>query len=323
MEEDIVFADKVERLGAGFSHQRAVSRLAEQLAGLDGGRKVADHRLEPDVDALAVPAFHGHGDAPIQIACDGTRLEALGFDFSERFANHGFAPVVLALPQKLGYLRFEVGEIEEEVLGISQLGGRAVHFGSRVEQLFRFEHCAALVTLIRAGAVKAAQIAGAFHIAVGQEAVGRRRVPLRAGLFIEMTVFFQGEENGLRNLEVVLGVGGGEQVVGNPRLLEQIEKAAVEPLVHFFHRLALGVGADGDGRAMRIRTGHHEHAIPFQTVVTGTDIARQVRPGDVAHMDGGVGVGPGNGNEDGVGHGELLVKRNSSFCLAGYATTIA
>ena len=49
-------------------------RLPGDLRPFDGGGKIADDRLEPDVQALALPAFHRDGNAPIQVARDGARL---------------------------------------------------------------------------------------------------------------------------------------------------------------------------------------------------------------------------------------------------------
>ncbi len=43
--------------------------------------------------------------------------------------------------------------------------------------------------------------------------------------------------------------------------------------------------------------------LPDQAVVAGEDIRRQVRAGEIADMDFGVGVRPGDGDQDVLGHG--------------------
>ena len=92
-----------------------------------------------------------------------------------------------------------------------------------------------------------------------------------------------------------------------PSLLEQVDELVVEELVHLLDRHAVCIGAQRNRRAVRVRAGNHQHVISFQTVVAGNDIPRQVRAGQVAHVDGGIGIRPGNGDEDGFGgHEDLL-----------------
>ena len=64
------------------------------------------------------------------------------------------------------------------MLGLAQFGRRAVDLGARIDQLGRVEQVAALVALVAARIGVAADIAGAFHVAVRQEAVLGRRKPL-------------------------------------------------------------------------------------------------------------------------------------------------
>jgi hypothetical protein len=92
----------------------------------------------------------------------------------------------------------------------------------------------------------------------------------------------------------------------------------VEALVDLFHRQSLGVGAQCDRCAMRIGARDDQHPVAFQAVVTGDNITRQMRTGDVAHVDRGIGIGPGNGNEDVVGHGGLLGGRMGQNKVYGW-----
>ena len=64
------------------------------------------------------------------------------------------------------------------MFGLAQFGGGAVDLGARVDQLVRVQQVAALVALVAAGIGVAADIAGAFHVAVGQEAFLAGGVPL-------------------------------------------------------------------------------------------------------------------------------------------------
>ena len=84
MEEDIVLADEVEGLGSRVRPPILPGlRLAADPGPLDGGGEVANDGLEPDVQALAFPAFHRHRDAPIQVAGDRAGFQALGFDLAQ------------------------------------------------------------------------------------------------------------------------------------------------------------------------------------------------------------------------------------------------
>ncbi len=66
--------------------------------------------------------------------------------------------------------------------------------------------------------------------------------------------------------------------------------------------LAALVGLDGDRRAVRVRAGDHQDAVALQPVIAGKDIGRQVGAGQVADVQIAVGIRPGDGNVDRVGH---------------------
>ena len=58
VEGDVVLADEVVNLGVGVVPPVFPGvRLTDVLRPLDAGGQVAHHRLEPDVEPLAVPAF--------------------------------------------------------------------------------------------------------------------------------------------------------------------------------------------------------------------------------------------------------------------------
>ena len=97
-------------------------------------------------------------------------------------------------------------------------------------------------------------------------------------------------------------MGGGEQVVGDTVALEELQEAVVILFVNLFHRLAFPIGSDGDGRPVRIGTADHQDVVPFQAVEAGNDVTGQMRAGDVADMDLGIGIGPGNGDQNVIRH---------------------
>ena len=73
-------------------------------------------------------------------------------------------------------------------------------------------------------------------------------------------------------------------------------------LVDFFDRFAFLVCRNDDGRAVRIGAGNHQDFVAFQTMVAGNDITGQVRTGNIADVDLGIGIRPGNRDQDVFGH---------------------
>ena len=81
MEGDVVLAHEI--VGGGFGIVPPFApRFGLALAPrpFDGGRQVADHRVEPHIQLLVRvvdPAVHRHRDAPVDVARDGARLDLL------------------------------------------------------------------------------------------------------------------------------------------------------------------------------------------------------------------------------------------------------
>ncbi len=182
------------------------------------------------------------------------------------------------------------------MFGLAQLE-RAAFLRARVDQLLRLEHVAAVVALVGARAFKAADVAGPFHVAVGQEALGGGGVPLHGLVREQKTIFLQRQEDGLRDLEMILGMGGGEQVIGDPVALEQFQESIVIFLVDFLDRLAFLIGCDGDRRAMRVGAADHQDIVSLQTVIACDNVTGQMGAGDIPDMDFGIGIGPGDGDQ--------------------------
>ena len=79
----------------------------------------------------------------------------------------------------------------------------------------------------------------------------------------------------------------------------------MEVLVDVHGCALFGVGSHGHGRAVRIGAGDHDDLVARQALVAGEDIRRQVGTGDVADVDFGIGIRPGDGDQDVLGHGTL------------------
>src|SRR5207302_10573190 len=123
-------------------------RVAPLRRPFDGRRQVADDRVEPDIDLLVrvfLPARQGNGDAPIEVARYGSRLEVA--NELEGVLAHVRTPVVMALDPRL-QLVTKRRQVEEEVLGFLELDGRVAAALVRIDQVDRVELVAAVLALV-------------------------------------------------------------------------------------------------------------------------------------------------------------------------------
>jgi hypothetical protein len=75
---------------------------------------------------------------------------------------------------------------------------------------------------------------------------------------------------------MVLRVGVGEQVVADAQPLEQFQEPMVKVFEHLAGVAALLVGDHGDRCAVGIGARDHQDVVAFETVITCTDVTRQV-----------------------------------------------
>ena len=79
---------------------------------------------------------------------------------------------------------------------------------------------ATVFTLIASSMLVTTYIARTFHVPVRQEAVLGGRVPLFRTFGVKVVVFLEGMKDGLRDLEVILCVGTGVEVVSQSKFLK-------------------------------------------------------------------------------------------------------
>ena len=107
VEDDVVLALEVVVLGVGVLPPLAPGiRLAPDRRPLDRRREVADHRVEPDVDALVLVlavAVDRDADAPVEVARDRPGAELI--EQAEREVLDVRAPLGLRLDPGLGAAR--------------------------------------------------------------------------------------------------------------------------------------------------------------------------------------------------------------------------
>ena len=307
VEGDVVLA--LEVVGHG---RRVVPPLAPALgvtdpAGpLDRRREVADDGVEPHVEPLGrvvLPALEGDRDAPVDVAGHRARADVLeevlgelddvGAPRARRLA------AVEPLPERAGERR----QVEEEVLGLDELGRLAVDLAARVDQLVGVELVAAVVALVAARLGEGADGAGALDVAVGQGAARRRADRAARRLLDHVAVGVDLTEHLLHDGVVVARRRAGEEVVGQAEVGEVLGDDGVVLVDELLRRQALLLGEDEDRRAVLVGARDHEDVVPGHPHVPAEDVGGHTETGHVADVARAVGVRPGDGRQD-MAHAE-------------------
>ena len=71
---------------------------------------------------------------------------------------------------------------------------------------------------------------------------------------------------------------------------------------HLLRRQPLELRANGDGRAVLVRAGHHEHVIAPKAVVARENVGGEVGPRDLSEVKRPVGIRPRHADEDAFWH---------------------
>ncbi len=167
MEGDIVLADEVIGPSRLVPPLPPPLRLPPVFGPLDAGREIADDGLEPNVDALVLVTLHRHGNAPLDIAGDGPRLQPLFQIVDGEVVDVG--PPIGLVPHPLQQPLVEGWQVEEEVLRLPHHGPVAAEFADGLYKLGGVQRPAAGLTLVAAGVLVAAMGTGAVDVAIGQE----------------------------------------------------------------------------------------------------------------------------------------------------------
>ena len=195
VEGDIVLAHEVVGGGGRVGPEIPPSvGIAAAVRPFDGGRQVAYDGVEPHIELLSriiLPAFHGNGNAPVDVAAHGAGTN-IRQQVEGEFENVG-PPIVPGL-QPCGEFLGERGQVEKEMLGFYKLWGFPIDFGDRVDKVRWVELVTAVVTLVATGPIGTADGAGTLNIAVGQRAAGGGRNGPHGGFLQHVAVVVQSPE---------------------------------------------------------------------------------------------------------------------------------
>ena len=282
-----------------------------RIGPFGGAGDVFDGGIEPDVEHLALHprprliAAH-HRDAPMQIAGDAAILQPVAI-VQPFLGDRGGQdrPVGLAVDPSL-QLVLQRALHEVKVLGfpLFQIGG-AGNRRARVDKVGRIQLLGAVVALVAARRFKPAVRAGAFDIAVGQEAAVVDRIDHLFGDFADQSVLSQLARKMLGQLVIALRGGSAEMVEGQAEALGNLGLNAVHFGAVFGHRLArLGRRQFGRGAVLIGRTDEH-HLIADGPVEPREQVGRQLAAHKVAQMLDAVDIRNSRGDKNPC-HGALL-----------------
>ena len=306
MEDDVVLADEVH-------HLRILALPILFPVGCEVLRRgdVTDRCVEPDVEHLALGTLDRNGNAPVQVAAHGTRLQAAVQPALALSVDIGL-PLPVALENPLAEESFILIQRQIPVFGLALDGHRTRHGAVGVDQLVGRKGRSALLALVAVGAVVAALGAGAHDVTVGKERLRLLVVILHRGLLDELALIVKLAEE-VRSRP---GVGGRRGArIDVERHAEPLERAFDQFVVAVYDLLgrdALLAGLDRDGHAVLVGSADRDHVAALQAQVTRVDIRRYVDSRQVADMYGAVGIGECRSHEIAF---ELFSHRSDTILL--------
>ena len=230
-------------------------------------------------------------------------------------------PVLLAFRQPVGQRLLKRGQLQEVVFRAAQLRRRARRPRARLDQLHRVQLPTAGVALIAPRARVAAVRAGPLDVAIGQKAPRLGVVEQLLRRLVEMPVLQQLEKQLVRHLAVVLGHRRCERVERDAHPLPGIEDRLVKLRHHLLRAAPLLIGPHRDRRPVRVRARHHRHPIAANPVIPREDVRRQIRAAQLPVVNRPIRIGPGDADENAVGHDVPLSVTNAvGGCAVGQAS---
>ncbi len=294
VEVDDVLADEVVQLGGGVLAPEGIEvQLRATGAEILEAGHVADRRVQPDVEILARLA----GDFEAEVGRITTDIPLLqpGIQPFGDLVGHGILQGAAAGPFLQHVL--EVGQGEEEVLGILQHRGRAGDGRARVFQFGRLVGGTALLAVVTVLVLGGAPRAGALDEAVGQEHALFRVEVLRHRTGADVTVGLELLVDQLGQLAVLFGMGGVVVVEIHQKVGKVGGVLGLDRVDQLLGRDAFLLRAQHDGRAMGVIGADVDALMAAQLLEADPDVGLDVFQ-HMPQMDRTVGIGQGAGNEN-------------------------
>ena len=302
-----VLADEMHLLHVGVGEKLVVVDAGLGEIVLQGG-EVADRGVQPDVEVLArrvgdLDAEVGRVAADVPVAqATGTGLLVLVEPFLDLVEHLGLQAPDVGRPFLQEVEAARVGQAEEVVLAAAQHRHGAAQRRVRVLQLGGVVDGAAVLARVAVLVLGAAARALALDEAVGQEHRLHRVEELLDRLHVDQLVLAQRQVDLLGQRVVLRRIGGAPVVERDVEAVEVLRAAGGHLGHEGLRRLALLLGRDHDGRAVRVVGAHEMHLGAVHALEPHPDVGLDVLH-HVPDVEGRIGVGQGGGDEEFAGHG--------------------
>ena len=293
VEHDVVLADEVDEarvllLPPLLPRAPAVGLGIAQFLGV---ADVADGRVKPHVEHLALGTLDGHGDAPVQVARHGAGLQpvveprlALAIDVA--------APFLMALEDPLLEPALILVEGQEPVGGVLEHEGMVAVLGVRVDEFGGVQVTAtAVLTLVALGCRVVAVGALALDVAVGQELAVLLVIELLGHLLDELALVIEFAEELSGKLVMRLARRAAVDIIRDTQFLERIPDDGMVTVHDLLRSDALLAGSLGHGHTMLIAAAHKQHILALQSQVAHIDVGGHIHTGQVTDVDRSVSIG--------------------------------
>lgn len=282
MEGDVVLAHELVELDV----LRVLPPLVPLLLRVVGrDRQVADGRVEPHVEHLVLVLLDGNGRAPLEVAGDAPALEALLEQRARELYRVG-GPLALlgSALEPLLVDRLNLGQVDEDVLRLADLGRRARDLRLRVDQLRRVKQLPALVALVASRVVVTAQRACAAYESVSEEQALFHIIKLLDCFLVCKLVSLEFVEYILSDARLPLSGRAAEVVEITVEPVVDLLVYSVVMVTDLLRGLALFDGFDLSCCAILVSTTHVERVVAHQAAVASEHISAQDAPNNVSQV---------------------------------------
>ena len=291
VEHDVVLADEVQQacvlILPPLLPRAPLLRLV--VAQLLGVADVADGRIEPYVEHLAVGSLYGHGDTPVEVARHGTGLQ-VHVEPALALAIHVGTPLLVTLQYPLLQPLLVFVERKVPVLGFLEHRSLARLLGAGVDELCGLECTSAALLALVAVSLLVAVGALTHYIAVGEELSCLLIVKLHCRLLHQLAFIVELAEEVRCKLMMHVRCGTAVYVERDSELLEALLDDIVIAVHYILRRDALLAGTLGHGHSMLVGSSYEEHLLAFEAEVTHVDVGRHVYASQVTDMYRTVGI---------------------------------
>ena len=190
------------------------------------------------------------------------------------------------------------GRSRKRCFVVSEDRRRPVDPRARVDQVGGIELVPAVVALVAARALEAADRARALDVAVGKRVPGRGGERPERLLLDDVALSMERAEEVLGDAVVVGGRRPREEVVREPEVAKILADELVEAVGGLTRRLAGGVRRDHDRRPVLVRPAHHEDVVAAQPVIAGERVRRNAEARHVADVAQAARIRPRDRDQD-------------------------